>query len=275
MHITTATQHYTRPIVARETQLTHIGNAYRQAGLTPPDRTLDMDRLIEAAETIPDIMRDVATNAATAPDPAAYYQATLERVKTAQAADAIRQTWGKARDLNSRDTLPAVIDQAAADLTPAFTKTVKQLKAAADKLDRTRPLDVETALNSDTGAALTAARTALTALGAYTGIHASSAPPRNTDPRLATILPILNLPDITPEQIDSAVTRNPKVANHADSEHARTTRTIARGLADDQDATLIAIARGDFPGFDLTLANTSEHHRRRQQASNAFTRDLI
>ncbi|EYR63271.1 hypothetical protein N866_01795 [Actinotalea ferrariae CF5-4] len=260
---------FARPITIPQNQLQRIDAAYRLAGVPVPTRAVGIVDLIGAEPTADEVAASLAAEAITNPDPAAFYAEALERIARAQAGDALKAAFGKAMDGATREAMPDLLHRTATDLRPAFDKLAKTLTRAAKSLPAVNPLDVDAAVEGGHAAHLKAARDALTLLGTYAAIYVQD-PPVDIPAALVTLLPLVDLPETIVEALDGDRLGRVTVTPDATLSPTLTVRRVAQDAAEDIDATLVGIARGDYDGVSLSLATPAELRQRTARARDAY-----
>lgn len=251
-----------------------IAAAYRAAGKTMPDAGERIRELITGAPNVTETANRLAREACEADDPDSFYAAAIRAINEARAATELKETFIRSANAAAQSRLTRDINEAVKETSPAFNRTAKALAAAARKLDHVQPLEAETAVALDAGEALTAARAALKQLGVFASVHSHR--PNALDQRaLRDVLPIIDIPTPTVEEVYRTVGTVAQTANEDELRDTRMIRRLHENLRVDADSTLISIARGDYPGVSLNLATTDEHKERLEKASSAFQRRTI
>lgn len=274
MQTTTAAPLYNRRPTAEQTILDTIVRTYSSMGLTPPTLAVGIRDRINAAPTVHQVAAELADQALTTTDPDTWYEEALEQLRTAQAAEALT----KAFNLNYQDAVrrhvPALQAQAAEDLTPAFNKHAKALTAAAKKLPTANPLDMAANVEADTATEYKAARTALTTFGALASIYMSTTP-GDIPVALNQLLPVVDQPEATKEQVARSVGVSVKVLNESQLTGTRAIRKLGEDAKENIDLALINVARGNYEGVTLALATPQTLRERRNAATTAHQRESI
>lgn len=262
---------YAREMAATpQQQLRNIARAYTLAGVKPPTVAGDALDALAAEPGAAAVAATLAREAYAATDATTYLEAALDRIARAHAADALRAAVERVFESVALAGMRETLTQAAADLAPAFARTVTSLTKAAAKLDRDKPLDVNNAVRDDTTKELKAAQAALAALGTFASIH-NNGPTRNGPPALARAIPVLALPACVVEVVVPSFATKPPALNAAEMEGSETVRRLSRDLARDLDAALVAVARGEYPGVSFTLADPEQLRARQAEADRAHT----
>lgn len=265
---------YSRYPTAEQTHLDTIVRTYAAAGLTPPTLAVGIRDRINSAPTVHQVAAELADQALTTTDPDAWYEEALERLRTAQAAEALTKAFNNNYADAVRRHVPALQVQAAEDLSPVFNKHAKALTAAAKKLPATHPLDMAANVEADTSAEYKTARAALTAFGALASIYKTTVP-GEIPVALNRLLPVIELPTAVKEQVARSVGESVKVLNESQLTGTRAIRKLANDAKDDIDLALINVARGHYHGITLALATPETLTARRNTATTAHQREHI
>lgn len=251
-----------------------IAAAYRAAGKTMPDTAGRVRELIVDTENVNEVASRLAREAYEADDPDSFFAAAIRAINEARAATELKEAYVRSANAAAQARLTRDINEAVKETSPAFNREAKALATAARKLDHVQPLEAETAVALDAGEALTAARQALKQLGVFAGVHAHH--PHALDQRaLRDVLPIIDIPTPTVEEVFRTVGTVAQTANEDELRDTRMLRQLHENLKVDADSTIISIARGDYPGVSFSLADTEEHKERLEKASSAFQRRTI
>ncbi|SMX80652.1 hypothetical protein BSP109_01633 [Brevibacterium sp. Mu109] len=251
-----------------------IAAAYQAAGKTMPDTAGRVRELIVDTENVNEVASRLAREAYEADDPDSFFAAAIREVNEARAATELKDAYVRSANAAAQARLGRDINEAVKETSPTFNRTAKALATAARKLDPIEPLEAETAVALDAGEALTAARQALKQLGVFASIHRHF--PNALDQRaLRDLLPIIDIPTPTVEEVFRTVGAVAQTANEDELRDTRMLRQLHENLKRDADSTLISIARGDYPGVSLHLADVEEHKERLEKASSAFQRRTI
>ena len=247
------TNNYFNPAPAHDRNVSQrISKAYAAAGITAPSSFATA--LKRHLLTVPDVKREAASiaaeayNAAPDTDVHEFWDSAVDQVIRAQGADTLKTALTSALDVQERASAQAQIDRAMTDLKPWAERQCKALKTAAGKLPAgPAALDPEAVLADDAGAALTAARRALSTLALWasipdTGVHVSSAM------QLARVLPVLDPGKVTVE----ARTHLGRTVNEDSLEATNSLRRLERDVRTDIDRALIGVARSEYPGLALS-----------------------
>lgn len=168
--------------------------------------------------------------------------------------------------------LPKYLADAAADLTPAVDRVIKRLATAAAKLPAgSAALDPETNIANDSGGALQEARACLTLLAQAASIHQGTAPGM-IPVALNNLLPIVDLPEATVEEVKASIGESVVTTNEEDLGSTRTIRKLNEEAKDNTDLVLVDIARGAYPGVKLALATPQQMNERKANAKRAYQR---
>lgn len=261
--------YFHRPITIEANQLTAITNAYNISGVTPPNRAVKILEAVGAEPTASQVATDLAREALTHPDPQAYIADALARVQRAQAADTLRAALRARVEKVTRENVPAMLDTAAGDLTPAFNRLVKALIDAAKKLPETNPLDESAAVEHGHAPALKAAREALIALGAYAAIHQQSVP-GDAPTALITILPLIDLPATVVEAREAEALTHRTVTPANELAPTLAVRALGTAAQRDIDVALVDVARGKYEGTTFSLATSGAMLERAARVRDAY-----
>ncbi|PWF82011.1 hypothetical protein [Kocuria rosea] len=248
-----------------------VAAAYSVAGLDAP--TVPGHAIGAALRAIPDapaLARQLVGEAHdySDEDPAVWLDSARARLADAQALDLLRETWARTGGEALAARGPRLTDQAASDLRGAFDKAVRGLTQAVAKLDPARPLDPETAVARDAGAALTTARRELARLGAFAGIHPAVL---NTGyGSLNKLAPILAIEGAAVERIAHSVGEHRTVLNEDQLGTTRAVRRLAEDGKQDLDLAVLGVARGDYQGVSLRLNSTRQRQETLEQVSTAL-----
>lgn len=262
---------YTRPILIEAQQVAAIDKAYRLAGVAIPTRAVEVQELVTSEPGAKEVAAAVAAEAITTPDAERFYDEALARIQRAHAADALRAAFGQALADATKNAMPDLLAQAAADLKPAFKKLATAFSAAAKALPATDPLNPDASIEADTTKELKTARNTLAALGTYAGIYQQGTP--GTVPvSLMTILPLVDLPHCNVEIIEAGPYDPAPVLNASQLEGTYAVRQLGRDAQKDMDAALIGVAAGRYKGISLSFATPEELRTRRDKAAQAQRR---
>ncbi len=270
---------YYNPATNRLNNGETIAEAYRRAGLEVPDRTSAVHDAIQQKIGLSDLATVLGREAAEGvPDAAAWLDDALERVREAQAVDALRSHVIGALDAAQEARLPTSVDEAAEALGKAFKKTADTLAKVAPDLPQHEPFDLEQVVAADCTKSMKAAQGALADLTVWAGIHQSPHPDGYVSPALARLLPVVAIPECTPELVSTYTSITPTALTGQDLGATRAVRSLG-GYADRHgvDAALLAVARGDWEkaGIVLSLATTADLEQRRQHAATAHTTQRV
>lgn len=268
---------FSRKPTSQHNQFQTIADTYKAFGLTAPTRALDIKALVNAeGQNVTATAHRLALEALTTDqEPDEWYAGALDQIREAQAREALTAAFNRSYHDAVTRSLPTYLADAAADLTPAVEKTIKRLTTAAKQLpEGNLALDAEANLSNDSGSALQEARATLALLGQAASIYQVNAP-GSTSVALNTILPIIALPDATPEQIRSSFGEDVTVLNKAQLAGTYTIRQLALDAKDDTDLALVDIARGKYEGVTLSLATPQGLRERRTTATTAHQRETI
>lgn len=262
---------YTRKPTTHLDQINAIQNAYTSAGVPSPNRTLEIEELLNLTPTTAQVSDTLAQEALHATDAAKFYKSALTQIRDAQAADAFRLKFKERLKAHTQQSIHAILDDATDDLTLAFGKVVNEFSTAAKRLPARTPLDVEANLNADTATELKTARHALAKLGTYASMFiAETGGTIGKDAN--AVLGIVRIPDATVEKVDR-YSLTPVNASDLDDTYA--VREFLLAVGRDADVALIRLARGDWPTITLELATVDEYRRRLHAVRQAHARTTV
>lgn len=249
---------YTRKPTTHLDQINAIDAAYKRAGIPSPNRTLQIEELLNMTPTTLQVTDRLAREALEVTDAAKFYKSALAEIRDAQAADAFRDRFKERVGAHTQLNMTSILDHATEDLTAAFQELAANFAKAAKRLPRSNPLDAEANLTAETGNDLKVARDALSKLGAYASMFLPDV--SGTAGRDASqILGIVHIPDCVTEKLE----RFTKVALNTDElGNTYAVREFLDAVGKDADIALTRLARGDWPTLTLELADTTEHRRR-------------
>ncbi|TLM75968.1 hypothetical protein [Pseudarthrobacter sp. NamB4] len=265
---------YNRYPTSEHTHLDTLVRTYHAAGLTPPTLAVGIRDRINSAPTVHQVAAELADQALTTTNPDEWYEEALDRLRTAQAAEALTKAFNTNYQDAVRRHVPALQAQAAEDLTPVFNKHAKALTAAAKKLPATKPLDMAANVEADTAAEYKTARTALAMLGTIASIY-TAAVPGEVPVALNRLLPVVHLPAAVKEQVARSMGESVKVLNESSLTGTRAIRQLAADAKEDIDLALINVARGHYEGVTLAVATPDELRERRRTATTAHQREQV
>ncbi|MCO6728874.1 hypothetical protein, partial [Streptomyces sp. CHA16] len=87
-------------------QLEHITRAYVLAKIEPPTQAVAILAAANAEPTAGQVAAELAADALSNPDPAAFHEDALARIQRAQAGDALKAALGKAIPEARRQAMP-------------------------------------------------------------------------------------------------------------------------------------------------------------------------
>jgi len=265
---------FTRTQTHDVNHLKQISAAYATAGLEAPTHGLTIKDRINNAPSVAQVAADLAMQALDTTDPETFYQEALDRIREAQAAEALKVAFNSNLGAAITRSVPAYLEQAAEDLAPAFGKLAKELSTAARKLPPYAPLDMAANVEHDTAKEYKAARNILAQLGAYAALYKQPSP-QGEPPALLAILPLLDLPEAVIEQTQGTRNYVPITVNEHQLTGTRTIRALGEAAKADIDAAIIGVTRGDYEGVSLALATPQEYAERRNTARKAYQRTEI
>lgn len=263
---------YDRYPTTTASQLDRVRDAYALAGAKEPSRALDIAKIINGAPTAEQVTNTLALAALTATNAEEFYQDAIAQIRDAHAGDALRATFAARLEQHSANNMPQIIARAVEDINPAVGKLIAQFEAAAKKLPDADPLDITANVENDTATEYKTAKAALTALGKYASMYVPTVP-GDVPANLNRILPVVNIPDATTEQVIRGLHR--LTANEQQMSGTRAIRALAEAAHEDIDTALIDVARGDYEGISISLATPEENTRRRKSAVTAYTTQTV
>lgn len=246
-----------------------LAAAYRVAGKVPPTMANACRDLLAAEPTERQVAEDCALAALEAGiDPAEWLAASVDRMRRAQAADALRSAMSRYGEHALSRNAARFATDAAQDLTPAFNKAAKRLATAAEQLPAGHtPFDLAAIVEADATPAMKDAAAALADLGVLASIHQQRH--HEAGPEVAALAIVATFPDV-PQQERNSMTGSPEEGAHPQ-------REAVRQLADDAqrhglDRALVGIARGEYDGVTLHLAaSRTELEDNRERAWRALS----
>jgi hypothetical protein len=271
---TTTPALYQRQATNEQTHLNVIVNTYLAAGLNPPTLAVGIRDRINTAPTVHQVAADLADQALTTTDPDAWYENALDQLRTAQAAEALAKAFNANYSSAVLRHVPAIQAQAAEDLAPVFNKHAKNLMTAAKKLPEQQPLDMAANVEADSTTEYKTARAALAMFGTLASIYKATTP-GEIPPALNNILPVVELPAATKEQVARTYGESVKVLNERNLTGTRAIRRLADDARTNTDLALINVARGHYQGITLALAAPEQLRERRANATIAHQREHI
>lgn len=271
---TTTTPLYNRFPTSEHTHLDTLVRTYQAAGLTPPTLATGIRDRINSAPTVHEVAAQLADQALTTTNPDQWYEEALERLRTAQAAEALTKAFNSNYANAVRRYVPTLQAQAAEDLAPVFNKHAKALTTAAAKLPAAKPLDMAANVEADTATEYKTARTALAMFGTLASIY-TAAVPGEVPVALNRILPVVELPHAVKEQAARSLGESVKVLNESQLGGTRAIRQLAADAKEDIDVALINVARGKYEGITLSLATPDTLRERRRAATIAQQREHV
>lgn len=273
------TAHYEPRIVTEHNVHTCIADAYRAYGLEAPTRAREVKALMNADDNAVNVVVNRLAAAALEPgaDLSEWHADAIEQIKDAQARQALSHAFGRDFHRHVVSTITKYQAIAHDDLQPHVAKTIKSLEAAAKHLPAgAAALDAEAVLAADAGKHLTTARQALSTLAVAAGVYMPVID-HDVPQRLRQLAPVVHFPAANAEQIERGyMGTTPNILNRDELDGTRTIRAIDNHARDyGLDATLVAIARGDFPGTSLAYADKAELSKRRSNLNRAHSRQSV
>lgn len=236
-------QNYSPAIAIPHTLISRIDTAYRAAGLNPPSRAIELERLLADEPGANQVAADLAAQALTVADPAAFVEDAIEQIKRAHAVDALRTGLRQHHERTVKAYTHDLTSTATAELRPAFDKAVTALaKAAKDLPAGHDALDITAVVDADATKAMKAAQAALRTLADLAGIHELPNGMPDLHGRVLKLLPVLTFPTVPVEQV-SRLSGAP-----VDQDDTRdTVRRLVKDATDHgEDRVLIGVARGEY-----------------------------
>ena len=266
------------PVVTEHNLHRLIGDAYRIFGMQAPTKAVDVRKRLEADANAVHLTVNRLAAGALEPDSDidAWHADALEQIRDAQARQDLAQAFGREFQRHVFATAPKYQALAYTDLEKHVGKTIARLEAAAKHLPAgAAALDPEAVLAADAGKHLTVAREALSVLAVTSSIHLPIMD-RETPLPLRNMAAIVDYPDATIEQVQQDLSYDIRTLNGDDIAGALEIRAIANHANDHGvDVTVVAIARGDFPGTRLSYADRAALRQRRRNLVNAYSREVI
>lgn len=263
--------HFNRPLTHTGNRIESIANVYRAAGLdfNPPGQAF----IQPSTDTPESVLNAAAQEAVNPTDNGDNYADFVDKYTRASIAEQFRL------DIQGRiktaidSNVPAIVNRAVEDVTPAFNTEAAKLTKAAQKLNSAAPLDPAQAIADDSSKEYKAAVEALRNLGAFAGLWVSPVGNGSVPAPLMGVLGLVRLPEnVTQEVRQDLGTSDGRTVNNTDA--MATTNTVRQFTQDIQanaDEALIGLARGDYEGMSLELANPTEYNRRYEEAATAHS----
>lgn len=277
MSTTATTAYFVRPTTHYMNLLDKIIDAYTAFGLNPPTRATEIRSVVEAgAESTRQVADQLARDAFhNDDDPDEWYTAAVERIKEAQAREALAKAFADGYAQNIQSASRALVTPAGDDLAAPVSKAIKKLVDAAKKMPKgLKALDTESNLAADTGTHLFTVRAELAHLSAATGIY-DPLIGKDEIPNqgLRNVIPVVKFPTANVEIIDNTFGENPRTVNGEKLEGTRTIRSIADDIRiHGADIVLVMIAQGHYPGTELAFAGRDEFNNRIRNVATAYKR---
>ncbi|MCT1437167.1 hypothetical protein [Brachybacterium paraconglomeratum] len=270
------TQHFTLTPATDRNVTARITAAYTAAGIAAPTTFVPVLKRYMAQQ--PDAQQVAATLAHDAyhadpdTDPAEWWARARQQMIDAQASDALRAALAQSLTTEERSSGTRQITRALTDLHPWADRQAQALVKAAKALPAgPGALDPETVLAHDAGKALTSARNALSALALLASL---GDPARHvgTLRDLARVLPLIDPSNPAEEK----VTNLGRTVNGTKLDTTHALRRLAQDVRTSPDLALVGVARGDYPGVNLSPADTlAAIGERAKTAAAAFTRKTV
>lgn len=268
----TTTTYYQRPVTTALSLLDTLETTAARFGIDPPVRVRGVDAVLAAEPRPEDVLRDAAGESLTTTDAAAWLEDTVARYQRAQIVEQITRQLSGHRDRLGRVRATEALAIIAPDLSKHAATLIKKMTKAAADLPTDHPLDAEAVLDAGAGTQRTVVAEGLADLAALAGLYETTAPPPGITPRLASVLPVVNVPDVPVERIERLTRRtlNPHPERDAIRQLARD--LDERGI----DAALIGVMRGDYAGITLEWSpSIADHAARTQRATRANTQQSV
>lgn len=265
---------FQRPITIPQQQLRFIDDAYKVAGVTRTEQTTAVQAAIADAPTVEQVSAAIARDSLKAADAEQFVEDSLDAIQRAHAADALRAAYSNYIGQATIDDMPRILENAAKELAPAFNKMADAFTKAAKVLDPNEPLDVETALERSAVEELKTARAVLAKLGVFAGMYQQGMP-QNVPPTLMSLLPLLNLPPCSVEQVRRTPAIPAPVLNTGQLKGTYAVRELTSDAERDMDKTLVGIAAGRYEGVTFALGSPEDNRARTLAARTAYERKAI
>lgn len=263
--------HFNRPLTHAGNRVESIANVYRAAGLdfNPPGRAF----IQPSTDTPESILNAAALEAVNPTDNGDTYEDFADRFARASIAEQFRL------DIQGRiktaidSNIPAIVNRAVEDVTPAFNTEAAKLTKAAQKLNSGAPLDPAQAIADDTSKEYKTAIEALRNLGVFAGLWVTPIGNGSVPAPLMAVLGLVRLPEnVTQEVRQDLGTNDGRTTNSPDAMGAtNTVRQFTTDMQSNPDEALINLARGDYEGMSLELATADEYNRRYEEAATAHS----
>ncbi|WP_256842564.1 hypothetical protein [Ornithinimicrobium cryptoxanthini] len=269
---------YYAPMTNELNQLSHIEAAYLCAGLEAPKRANAVLDLLGEQPTMTETAAVLAREAVDGvPDPQAWLDGAMVRIRDAQALDALRIEVNMAIPVATSLAIPALVDDAAQALAPAVDKAAKALAKAAKALPtKGDPFDLSTIVANHTSREAETAQAALVELSAYAGAHLSVMGGDKIAREVAPLLPIITVPVCVVEQRPRTLSGFATPANRDDLDGTLAVRSLESTARNHgADRALLDVARGRWPGITIALASYDELAQRVEQVTRAATVESV
>lgn len=252
----------------------NIQNAYALAGKPAPTRVDFLSARLAEEPTPYDLAVKYATQTLDADvNENTILEEAVTAITRAQAVEMFRGVYERTIDGIALERIDTMRDTAVKELTPAFTKTIKQLTTTASSLDENKPLSPETAFEQDTTADYKQAVDLIAVLAGYAAIHNTAATQMHMPSHIAKLLPIIHIEETVQERGQHHA-GSFLSANHAaltPATHA--VRALNRDASRDIDLALINIARNKYDGITLKLGTTADLATRTERVITALVRE--
>ncbi|WP_309105124.1 hypothetical protein [Microbacterium sp.] len=241
-------------------QMRAIDGVYTTFGLAVPDRNASAMRELLAAVPRPeDTYRELLAEAPGRKSDADFLErAAAELARGNRIRDAAKwlqdmHRTGEAE--NVAEARKAVLEA----IAPEFAATVKTLTNALGGLDRDEPLSTDRAFQQDATREHKAACRALARLATFAALRCGKLNENVTGLRAAAANALAGIVDVPqPRWIgpDGSKQTKPQPGSKAEPQNGVALAVLDAYLSD-PDGAIIAIARGDFPGVTLSMADSA------------------
>lgn len=261
------TTNYYAPAATHLDRPEKIAAAYARAGLAAPNNHGPILEALHASPSVSDVAAELAREAVTREDVTdtdAWIAQAAERIREAQAVEALRDEVAMAIPVVVETQLPTMVDRAAHDLAKHVAAVAKALGKAAEALPaQGDPFDLEAIVALDATKEMRAAQAALSELAVYASVHTQPHPSGSLSPALARLLPLVELPEVAVERRRMTIGGHGDTLNESAISGSRAVRVLAR-LADRDgvDRALCDVARGRWEGIRIRLAGWGEMSER-------------
>ncbi len=232
-------------------QIRSIEALYRAAGIPAPARYSQYNAAVAA---IPTALKTAHTAARACLDHTGdtdtWLDTSLDAIAKAHAAELLRSALVQLPTNLGKARLAEWTTEAITDTREWWTEHLDTLTTAAAALP-TDPLNLDAIIEADATREWKQAQTALRALGTVASAHGLITV-HDASVALVRMLPVLDLPDVTVEQVNKL---------HRETQNPDPNRDAVRNLTADAekhglDTALIRAARGDYHGVTLAVADS-------------------